>query len=269
LVLALATLLATGAALLEPWPLQIVVDHVLGGQPLAGVPGRGAALLPGTDTPPGILIWAVLGGLVIFSVRSALNVVLTLGTILVGQRMVLELAHDLFAAIQRRSLLFHTRQPVGDSLARVNEDSWCLHTVAQDLFLEPTRVLISGGGMLAVMARVDPSLTMLSVVVVPFMAISSVVAGRRLRGLARLRQDTEAHLKEHVHQTLSGVAVVQGFAQEDRQRWRFQDYAAEAVRANRRSALAAAMSTLGANGSVRWAWPRSCGWADATSSKAS
>jgi ATP-binding cassette subfamily B protein/subfamily B ATP-binding cassette protein MsbA len=52
----------------------------------------------------------------------------------------------------------------------------------------------------------------------------------------------------HVHQTLSGLSVVQGFAQEDRQQRRFQEFAADAIRVNRREAGATAMLGLAANG---------------------
>jgi hypothetical protein len=72
--MAIGTLLATGASLLEPWPMQIVVDHVLGSLPATGVLARGTPLLPGADTRQGLLFWAALAGLMLFAMRSCLNI---------------------------------------------------------------------------------------------------------------------------------------------------------------------------------------------------
>ena len=248
LAIAAATVLTTGVSLLEPWPMQVFVDHVLGGQSLSGWLERGATLFPGASTREGLLVWVVLAGLLIFVLRSTLNVLLSRAAILVGQQMVLDLARDVFARIQRRSLLFHRRHPVGDSMARITEDSWCVNTLADELLLKSAHVLISGAGMLTVMVSMDVGLTVLSVAVAPVMAVSSVIVGRPLRALARIRQDIEGRLKSHVHQTLGGVSVVQGFSQEDGQRRRFQEFTAEAIRVNRRSALTTALYQLTANG---------------------
>src|SRR5262249_54456857 len=151
------------------------------------------------------LVWVIVAGLLVFAIRITLNALLARATILVGERMVLDLAHDLFAALQRQSLLFHVRRPVGDSITRVAEDSWCVHTVVDSLLLQPAHVLISSAGMVAVMASMDWNLTALSLAVAPVMGLSSVIAGRPLRALARIRQDIEGHLKSQVHQTLGGI----------------------------------------------------------------
>src|SRR5688572_9212292 len=110
------TFLSSAFGLLQPWPLQILVDHVLGREPLTGPLEYVAGFVPGADTPRGMLFWVVLAGLAIFAINSGLDVLLTRAWIRVGQRMVYELAGDLFARAQRRSLIFHSQHPVGDLL---------------------------------------------------------------------------------------------------------------------------------------------------------
>src|SRR5262249_50385701 len=149
---------------------------------------------------------------------------------------------------QRRSLLFHARHPIGDSISRITEDSWCVHTVADELLVTPLHALITTVGLLAVMASLDPGLMALAPLVTPLMAPPPGALGRPIPAVDRIRQEIEGRLRSHVQQTLSGVSVVQGFSQEDRQRRRFQEFAAEAIRANRRSALATALYALSANG---------------------
>ena len=110
ILIVVVTLLSTAFGLLQPWPMKVLVDNVLGNQPVDGTLASITARLPGAGTPQGLLAWVVLATLVVFAVNSMVDVVLTFAWIRVGQRMVYDLAGDLFARIQRRSLLFHARK---------------------------------------------------------------------------------------------------------------------------------------------------------------
>jgi ATP-binding cassette subfamily B protein len=238
------TLLASAFGLLQPWPMKVLVDHVLGSRPMAGPLAWATALLPGAGTSRGLLAWVVAAGLVIFAVNSAAEVVFTRAWIRVGQRMVYRLAGDLFARLQRRSLLFHSRRSVGDSLSRITGDSWCVYKVADTLFFAPKQALIMVVGMVVVMAQMDAGLTLLALAVAPFMAWSSFVFGRPIRRAARAGREIEGRIQAHVQQTLSGLSVVQAFGQEERERQRFEEFTNDAVRAQRRRTLVGSFSAL-------------------------
>src|SRR5207302_7640213 len=96
------TLLSSVFGLLGPWPMRVLVDHVLGNVPMPGPLARMVGFLPGADTPRGLLVWVVAAGVVVFAVNSAAEVLLTRAWVRVGQGMVYRLAADLFAAVQRR-----------------------------------------------------------------------------------------------------------------------------------------------------------------------
>jgi ATP-binding cassette subfamily B protein/subfamily B ATP-binding cassette protein MsbA len=238
------TLLSGAALLLQPWPMQILVDHVLGQEPLAGLLAWVAAVLPGGQTARGLLVWVVLAGLALFALASALDVVLTNAWIRVGQKMAYRLAGDLFAHIQRRSLLFHSRNSVGDSMSRITGDAWCAYKVVDTLLLAPMQALILSAGMVVLMAQVDLGLTLLAVIVAPFMAGTSFWTGRRLRWVARARREIESGLQAHVQRTLSGIQVVQSFTQEQREQQRLEELTAAARRAQRRNALVGSCCNL-------------------------
>src|SRR5262249_46184112 len=144
---------------------------------------------------------------------------------------------DLFAHIQRRSLLFHSRNSVGDSMSRVTGDSWCVYKVVDALLFAPGYALLMLVGMVALMARMDPGLTLLALAVAPFMTATSLLLGRRIRTAARGRREAESRLQAHVQRALSGVQVVQAFAQEEREQRRFEECARAALRAQRHSTL--------------------------------
>jgi ATP-binding cassette subfamily B protein/subfamily B ATP-binding cassette protein MsbA len=238
------TLLSSLAVLLQPWPMQVLLDHVLGHEPMAEPLAHVVRLLPGGGTARGLLVWVVLAGLACFALTCATDVVLTRAWIRVGQRMVYRLAGDLFAHTQRRSLLFHSRNPVGDSMSRITGDTWSAYKVVDSLLLTPTYALLMSAGMIVLMARVDLGLALLAVLVAPFMAGASFLAGRRLRAVARARREIESQIQSHVQRALSGIQVVQAFTREEGEHRRFHELAGAAVRAQRRGALATGFYNL-------------------------
>ncbi len=241
----LATLVSTLFSVVSPWPLKVLVDHVLGGAPLPAWLGGIADALPGADARGGLIAWVALAGLVIFAVDSAVDFVLTFLWIRVGQGMVYEVAADAFARVQRRSLLFHSRSSVGVSMARVTGDSGAAHTVVDTLLFAP---LHAGGTtvlMLVLMFRMNVPLTLLSLAVAPLIALASVLMGRRLRTTARAHREIESRIQSHVQQTLTGIGVVQAFAQEQREHDRFRSYTDAALVALRRSTLVSSFASLG------------------------
>jgi ATP-binding cassette subfamily B protein/subfamily B ATP-binding cassette protein MsbA len=233
-LIVLVTLLSSAFGLLQPWPLKIIVDHVLGqeppAQPLAGWLG----LLPGKA---GLLAWMALAGLAVFAANSAAEVFLARAWTRVGQETVYRLAGDLFAHVQRRSLLFHSRNSVGDSLGRITADSWCVYKLVEALLFTPGYALVMLLGMVVLMVRLDVGLTLVALAVAPFMTGVSFALGRPIRAAARARREVESRLQAHVQRTLSGIAVVQAFAQEPREQQRFEERTGAALRAQRRAAL--------------------------------
>jgi ATP-binding cassette subfamily B protein/subfamily B ATP-binding cassette protein MsbA len=233
------TLLGSAFGLLQPWPMKLLVDHVLNGHPASPALARAMDLLPGGGTTQGLLAWLVLAGVGVFVLYSAVDVVLTQAWIRVGQRMVYRLAGDLFAHIQRRSLLFHSRNPVGDSLSRITGDCWCVYKVVDALLFGPGHALVVAAGMVVLMAGIDPGLTLLVVAVAPAMTATAFLFGGRIRALARARREAESRVQSQVQRVLSGIQVVQAFAQEERERLRFRDFTAAALEALRRTTLLA------------------------------
>lgn len=258
-LIAFATLLSTAGALLQPWPMKVFVDHVLGAAPMTGSFASLPEAFPSMRSREGLLVWVVVSGLLIFVLNSVVDVVLTRSWTRVGRTMVYDLASDVFARIQRRSLLFHSRTPVGDSLSRITGDSWSAYTVFSALLFSPGHALFTMIAMVILMASLDPWLTLLSLAVAPFMAASAWIFGSPIRLAARARREVESRIQSHVQQTLTGIPVVQAFTREETEHRRFQEYADEAIRAERRTAfvggvfgLSAGLLTTIGTGAVLW-----------------
>src|SRR5262247_981295 len=132
-LIALLTLSTSLLAALQPWPMKLLADHVLGAQPLPAALGRGLAFFSLNPTTSVLLGLVVFGTLLIFALNSVLDAALAWSWTFAGRRMVYALAGDLFARLQSRSVLFHKRNPVGDTMSRVSVDSWCVYQALESL----------------------------------------------------------------------------------------------------------------------------------------
>src|SRR3954471_1085313 len=124
------TTFASAAASLLPWPVKILVDYGLGS---ARVPDGLASVfdrLSVLRTTTSLILFAAAASLALFALSSVLTVALSVSWSIAGQRMVYDVAGDVFARLQRLSLLFHSRRSVGDSMSRLMEDTWCIYTLA-------------------------------------------------------------------------------------------------------------------------------------------
>jgi len=207
----LVTLAASAATLLTPLPMKVLVDSVLGSKPVSGL----AAHLPGADNKQYLLAWLVLATVTLFAAAAILDVLLTTMWVRFGQGLVYRVAEDVFAGVQRRSLRYHQKHDVGDAMTRVMEASWSIHTIVDTVIAQPLHGLVLVIGMAFVMARLDGALTIAAFAVLPLLVWSSFALGKRLRAAGEFRRGVHGALNAHVHQTLTGLQVVQAFGQEE------------------------------------------------------
>jgi ATP-binding cassette subfamily B protein len=241
LILIFALTLATSLLVaVQPWPMKLLVDNLLGGKPLPNI--LRSFGISGTGVP--LLVIIVVAGLVVFAMNATLDAVLAWTWTRAGRRMVYDLAEDLLARLQRRSLLYHQRCPIGDTMGRITVDSWSVYQVLETLVVSPLHALLAIGAMILVMAQISLSLTGISLAVAPLIVGASFLVGRPLRAAARLKREIEVRLQSHIQQTLSGIPVVQAFTQEQREHERLQQYAAVAIAAQQRTALVGSLNSL-------------------------
>jgi ATP-binding cassette subfamily B protein len=230
--------------MLEPWPMKVLVDNVLSGRRLDGAVADVVQLLPGEATPRNLLVWVALAGFGFFALGTAMEVVLTDAWVRAGQRMSFGLAADVFASLQRKSIVFHNRTSVGDSMARVLTDSWCVNTLIDALVFKPFYAFLTGAGIVVIMLQLNPGLTGVALLMVPFMAMASIAAGRRIRAASKAKRTAGVRINKHLQQTLTGVSVTQAFAQEDAEHQRFTRLAEQSIRADQKANVVSQLNGL-------------------------
>jgi len=232
------TLLASAAGALQPWPMKILVDHALRGDPLPGYlrePLLRSHLI-GVD-PASLILLAAFASLALFVINSMLDTALNWAWAVAGQRMVYDLAGAVFARLQRLSLLFHTRRPVGDSISRLSTDTWCVYSVTASLLIAPLQQVFTLATIGGLAWTLDPHLSMVSFALAPMLAGSSLYFGKRMKRRAHQTREAQTRLVSFVQQVLASIPLVQVFSAEDRNKRRFLELSADAVHWSQRGAL--------------------------------
>jgi len=223
--------LIAGFELLKPWPLQIVIDYVLGGKPPPGI----APLDPLFSLPAPLLLLAACIGLVILNLGAgALTLLHNYTTIRVGQNMVNDLRSDLYAHLQRLSLAYHSRQRVGDLMYRITADSFAVQTMIMNGVLPILSAVILLAGMLIVLFPMDPLLTLLALTIVPILFGLISAFNRKIVEVATEVRDADARVYSLVQWGIAAIKVVQAFTKEEEEHRRFMGASRESLRATLR-----------------------------------
>ena len=210
--------LIAGFELLKPWPLQIVIDYVLGGKssPVAGSIGDFLSL-----PKPELLLFACLGIVVVHLGAGGLTLWHNYTTIRVGQSMVNDLRGDLYAHLQRLSLAYHGRQRVGDLLYRITADSFAVQTMIMNGVLPILSAVILLAGMLVVLFPIDPLLSVLALTIVPVLFVLIALFNRKIVDVATEVRDLDSRVYSLVQWGMAAIKVVQAFTKEDEEHRRF------------------------------------------------
>lgn len=206
--------LVAGFELLKPWPMQIVIDDVLGGKK-TGVPFLSQL------APLDLLLAASIGLVIIFIGSAGMTWLHNVTAIAVGQGMVNDLRGALYAHLQRLSLAFHSRQKVGDLMYRITSDSFAVQTVMMNGLLPIISALVLLGGMLFVMVPLDPLLTLVSLTIVPALFVLIAVVNKKIVAIATEMRDRDSYVYTLVHWAMSSIKVVQAFTKEEEEYRRF------------------------------------------------
>jgi ATP-binding cassette, subfamily B, multidrug efflux pump len=159
----------------------------------------------------------------------------TLLTTLVGQRVMYDLRMEIFTRLQRLSIAFFDRNPVGRLMTRVTSDVETLNELFSSgvvtLFGDVFTLLAIMGMMLAI----DWRLALVTFSVIPLVWLTAAVFRRRVREAFRDIRLRLARLNAYLQERLTGMRVVQLFGREDASAGRFAELNRDHLAAHLRS----------------------------------
>lgn len=205
------SILSTPITLLMPLPLKIVVDSVLGHQPLPRWLNR---LIPTALSHTGFLLLAA--GLLIFiaflsNLQSLASWLLQTYT---GEKLVHDLRAQLLWHVQRLSLAFHERRGANDTAYRIQYDAAAIQNILINGLLPIVSSAFGFVAMLYVTAQINWRLAIVAIILSPVLWLLAHNSSRKVRnGYDEVRElDSSAMLI--LHETLAAVRVVKAFGRE-------------------------------------------------------
>lgn len=198
----------------KPWPMVLLVDHVLQNRPLADWARSLLELLPGAAERSGLIAWAVGGTAIVFLLGWVAGLAEAYFGILLGQRMVNEVAAELFTRLQQMSLRYHTSRSVADSIRRITGDSTCVSAIFRGALLPALTSVVSIFLMCAIMVQINLTLTLLSLAVVPIMMLAFRRYSAPMMDLSYRQADVDTAVFKVTERTLTAMPVIQGYSRE-------------------------------------------------------
>ncbi len=204
----------SGCELLKPWPLKVIIDNVLSGNPM---PWGMEGLFP-KET---ILFLATASLVVVYVVLGAITLLNNYTTIKIGQKMVNDMRRDIYGHLQRLSLAFHSRRQVGDLMYRVTADTYAIQSLTMNGVFPIATALALLIGMFVVMVKIDWQLTLLSLTVCPALFVSISIMSKRISTAAMLARQHESEVYSVVQRAMSAMRIIQAFTKEEEEHRKF------------------------------------------------
>jgi ABC-type multidrug transport system fused ATPase/permease subunit len=155
----------------------------------------------------------------------------------VGQKVLATLRGQLFRHLQALSLGYHDTHIVGVTISRVISDVDVINELLSQGLVTLVGDTVLLVGIISIMLSMSPRLALLAFSVLPLMVLATYLFARRAQVAFRDTRVRIAAVVGDLAENLSGIRVIQAFAQEDATRERFEE-----VNRENRDAIVRAMS---------------------------
>ncbi len=164
---------------------------------------------------------AALALVVVFFLQALFSALRAWLFTVAGERVVARLRTDLFDSLIHQEIAFFDETRTGELTNRLASDTTVLQNTVTVNVSMALRHAIGVVGGIAMLLWMSPVLTLLTLLVVPVVAIGAALYGRLIRRLSVQVQDALARATEIAEESLSGVRTVRAFANEDAESARY------------------------------------------------
>lgn len=213
-----AVILISGASLLAPWPMKILVDSVLGDHPLPTFLKFDYL----TQDVYRLMIAVVVAGFIVVLLQGALNVIRDYVNTKLKLKITLDFRGDLFQHAQRLSLAYHDSNYSGKLVYLLNNQTGA---VAGLLMTIPNlaQALMTFIGMFAILVMLNRQLALTALAVLPFLYFSVQSYTTRVQAPLHKVKELEGQTLSMIQEALSMLRTIVGFGRERHEQQRFRD----------------------------------------------
>jgi ATP-binding cassette subfamily B protein len=199
--------------LIFPLPIKLLVDSVLGPQPLPGY----LTVFVGSQVSKTLALWLAISILMAAAVLTYLqNLVNVWYSNKVGNRMTLEVRARLFRQMQRLSVAYHDTMGAADSAYRTLNDAPMLRSFGIDSLIPLTTSILTLAAMIFVMVFLDWQLALIALLVSPLMFLLTFLFRPRIRAGWRKFRASESAAMAVAQESLGASRLVKSYGQEER-----------------------------------------------------
>jgi len=201
-----------GLGALQPWPLAIVIDYVLGSKPFpAALAPYLAAIAPHRFA---LLIVVVIGGVVLQVVNQFVSAYGTQVQVDTGQRMVYDLRRRLFEHLSGLGLHHHLTTSTADAVYRVDVDAYSIENLVMSGIFPLITSVTALTVMFVILVRLNLTIALLSLTVVPFLYMCLRYYTSTLVNREERVKELESKLLSRLYETFGAIRLVKSFSRE-------------------------------------------------------
>ena len=133
----------------------------------------------------------------------------------VGQKVLADLRSALFRHLQELPLAYHDQHIIGVTISRVISDVGVINQLLSQGLITLLGDSLLLGGIILVMLSLNAQLALVTFSIIPVIVLATMVFARRAKVAFRNTRARNAHMIGDLAENLSGIRVIQAFANED------------------------------------------------------
>lgn len=186
-----------------PWLVQIILDDILLGEGLSA-----------EEKTRQLFTWIGIALVLFFIIRPPIEYYRQYFAQNLSNNILFDIRKELYGHLQKLSLKYYANTRAGEVISRVINDveqtKSFVMTGLMNLWLDLATIVI----VVAIMFSMDVKLTIVSLLALPFYAISVKYFFGRLRGLTRARSQALAGVQSYLHERVTGMSIIKSFTLE-------------------------------------------------------
>ena len=153
----------------------------------------------------------------------AFNRIQTLLLQKMGQDIIYDIRNELFTHVEKLTMRFFDTTPVGKTVTRLTNDVEAINEVFSNILVKLFRNVVKMIGLAVIMISMNPRMALYSFVLVPVVAVMTLVFRLISRRTYRLVRTRLTALNTFLSEHLSGMKIIRVFGREERKYGEFEE----------------------------------------------
>jgi len=212
-VIMVAMIIEILMSLALPWPLKIIIDHVIDDKPApAWLDGMRSALSVSGDEQ--LAFWAAIAMIIITAVGGLASYASTYYTEHIAQRLAFNLRRDIYHHLQRLSFSYYDGHQVGKLVSTLTTDVHTVQDFATSTLLSILVDIFTIAGMILVMFTLNWDFSLIIVAIVPFIFLFILRFRQKVKTIMHDVRRDQSEMMAVIQQGLESIRAVTAFGRQ-------------------------------------------------------